>query len=63
MPYSEVFINDMARANMVYYGSDSAEIQTQIRNAVESVMLSGESPQKALATLRSAVQEIIDERH
>lgn len=62
MPYSQVFIDDMARGNMVYYGADSAEIQMQIRNAVESVMLSGESPQKALATLRSAVQEILDER-
>jgi multiple sugar transport system substrate-binding protein len=47
---------------MIYYGANSAEIQTQIRYAVESVMLSGVSPQKALATLRSAVQEIIDEQ-
>jgi multiple sugar transport system substrate-binding protein len=62
MPYSDVFINDMGRAHMIYYGANSAEIQTQIRYAVESVMLSGVSPQKALATLRSAVQEIIDEQ-
>lgn len=62
MPYSQVFINDMARAHMIYYGENSAEIQTQIRYAVESVMLSGVSPEKALATLRSAVQEIIDEQ-
>jgi multiple sugar transport system substrate-binding protein len=33
-----------------------------IRNAVESVMLSGVSPEKALATLRASVQEIIDEQ-
>ncbi|MGH0053405.1 MAG: extracellular solute-binding protein [Sphaerochaetaceae bacterium] len=62
MPYSDVFINDMGRAHMIYYGENSAEIQTQIRYAVESVMLSGVSPQKALATLRSAVQEIVDEQ-
>ncbi len=62
MPYSDVFINDMARAHMIYYGQNSAEIQTQLRYAVESVMLSGVSPEKALATLRSAVQEIIDEQ-
>lgn len=62
MPYSQVFMNDMARAHMIYYGENSAEIQTQIRYAIESVMLSGVSPEKALATLRSAVQEIIDEQ-
>jgi len=62
MPYSQVFIDDMARAHMVYYGEDSSVIQTQIRYAVESVMLSGVSPEKALATLRAAVQEIIDEQ-
>ncbi len=62
MPYSDVFINDMERSHMIYYGANSAEIQTQIRYAVESVMLSGVSPQKALATLRSAVQEIVDEQ-
>jgi multiple sugar transport system substrate-binding protein len=62
MPYSQVFIDDMARAHMVYYGEDSSLIQTQIRYAVESVMLSGVSPEKALATLRAAVQEIIDEQ-
>lgn len=62
MPYSQVFIDDMARAHMVYYGEDSSVIQTQIRYAVESVILSGISPEKALATLRAAVQEIIDEQ-
>ncbi|AEC01411.1 extracellular solute-binding protein [Parasphaerochaeta coccoides] len=62
MPYSDVFINDMARAHMVYFEENSAEIQTLIRNAVESVMLSGVSPEKALATLKASVQEVIDEQ-
>ncbi len=62
-PYSQVFIDDMARSHMIYYGENSAQIQTQIRNAVESVMLSGVSPEKALATLRASVQEIIDEQY
>ena len=62
MPYSDVFINDMNRSHMIYYGENSAEIQTQIRYAVESVMLGGVSPEKALATLRATVQEIVDEQ-
>ncbi|AEV28872.1 ABC-type sugar transport system, periplasmic component [Sphaerochaeta pleomorpha str. Grapes] len=62
MPYSDVFINDMARSHMIYFGENSAEIQTLIRNAVESVMLSGVSPEKALATLKASAQEIIDEQ-
>ncbi|MDT4763264.1 extracellular solute-binding protein [Sphaerochaeta sp. PS] len=62
MPYSKVFIDDMNRSHMIYYGENSAQIQTLIRNAVESVMLSGVSPEKALATLRAAAQEVIDEQ-
>jgi multiple sugar transport system substrate-binding protein len=62
MPYSDVFINDMGRAHMIYYGENSVEIQQHIRQAIESVMLSGVSPEKALVTLRAAVQEIIDEQ-
>ncbi|CEM61325.1 extracellular solute-binding protein [Treponema phagedenis] len=61
MPYSDVFISDMNKAHMVYYGARSAELQTAIRSAVESVMLSGVSPEKALATLKAAAQAIIDE--
>ncbi len=62
MPYSQVFIDDMNRAHMTYYGENSSQIQTLIRNAVESVMLSGVSPEKALATLRASAQEVIDEQ-
>jgi multiple sugar transport system substrate-binding protein len=61
MPYSDVFIKDMQRGHIVYYGANSAELQTLIRAAVESVMLSGETPEKALATLKAAAQELIDE--
>lgn len=61
MPYSDVFINDMHRSHMVYYGANSAELQTAIRSAIESVMLSGVSPMEALATLRTTAQEILDE--
>lgn len=61
MPYSEVFRNDMAKGHIVYYGADSAKIQSHIREAVESVMLAGVSPEDALKTLRRKVQEVLEE--
>lgn len=62
IPYSEVFTKDFERGHIVYYGKNSAELQTLIRTAVESVMLSGVTPEKALATLKTAAQELIDEQ-
>jgi len=61
MPYSEVFRNDMAKGHIVYYGADSAKIQSHIREAIESVMLAGVSPEDALKTLRRKVQEVLEE--
>lgn len=62
IPYSDVFTKDFDRGHIVYYGAASAEFQTLIRSAVESVMLSGETPEKALATLKRAAQELLDEQ-
>jgi len=62
VPYSEVFTKDFERGHIVYYGKSSAEFQTLIRSAVESVMLSGVTPAKALATLKTAAQELLDEQ-
>jgi multiple sugar transport system substrate-binding protein len=61
MPYSDVFTKDMARGHIVYYAAHSAELQSLIRAAVESVMLSGETPERALATLKGAAQELLDD--
>jgi len=61
MPYSEVFKNDMAKGHIVYYGENSAKIQSLIREAVESVMLAGVSPEDALKTLKRKVQEVLEE--
>ena len=60
-PFSDVFAKDFERGHVVYYGASSSEFQTLMRSAVESVMLSGETPQKALATLKRAAQELLDE--
>ena len=62
IPYSDVFTKDFDRGHIVYYGAASAEFQTLIRSAVESVMLSGETPEKALATLKRDAQELLDEQ-
>jgi multiple sugar transport system substrate-binding protein len=62
LPYSDVFTKDMQRGHIVYYGAQSSELQTLIRSAVESVMRAGETPEKALATLKAAAQELIDEQ-
>jgi len=61
MPYSKVFADDMAKGHVVYYGESSAKIQSHIREAVESVMLAGVSPEDALQTLKRKVQEVLDE--
>ena len=61
MPYSKVFADDMAKGHVVYYGESSAEIQSHIREAVESVMMAGTSPEDALKTLKRKAQEVLDE--
>jgi multiple sugar transport system substrate-binding protein len=62
MPFAEVFTRGMERAHVVYYGANSAKLQKAIRTAVEAVMLSGATPEKALAALRAEAQEILDEQ-
>ena len=61
MPYSDVFASDMEKGHIVYYGENSAKMQELIREAVESVMLSGVAPEKALSSLKVKAQELLDE--
>ncbi len=61
MPFSKVFQDDMEKGHVVYYGENSAKIQELIKHAVESVMLSGVSTEKAYATLKAEAQELLDE--
>ncbi|MCF7915262.1 MAG: extracellular solute-binding protein [Spirochaetaceae bacterium] len=61
MPYSDVFAKDMEKAHIVYYAENSAKMQELIKQAVESVMLSGVSSEKAYATLKAEAQELLDE--
>ncbi len=61
-PYAEVFAQDMERGNIVYFAENSSRMQELIKEAVEAVMLSGESPEKALASLRVKAQELLDQQ-
>ncbi len=62
-PYSDVFISDLEKSTVVYFSESSAKIQSLIKEAVESVMLSGTSSQNALNTLRRKVQVVLDDQY
>lgn len=55
MPYSDVFAKDMAAGHIVYYGAASSKIESLLKEAFESVMLSGVDSAKALEKLRKDV--------
>ena len=61
MPYSDVFKKDLEAGSIVYYAENSPKIDSLLKTAVESVMLSGMSPEAALADLRKNVQAVLDE--
>jgi ABC-type sugar transport system, periplasmic component len=61
MPYADVFKSDLGKAKIVYYGESSLLINNLVKEAVESVMLQKTPPEKALATLRTKVQQALDE--
>jgi len=53
----------MERGHIVYYGENSAIIQQHIREAVESVMLVGRTPEATLQILKLKVQEVLEEEY
>jgi len=61
IPYANVFAEDMAKGNIVYYAENSAKIQELVKEAIEGVMLSGIAPEKALASLKVKAQEVLDQ--
>jgi multiple sugar transport system substrate-binding protein len=58
MPFSKVFTDDMARAHIVYYGANSAKLQSLIEKAVQSAMLNNVASDKALATLKKDAADL-----
>jgi len=62
MPYSDVFIKDLARAKPVYYGAASWQINELIKEAIESVMMSNTTPEAAVEKLTKSAQALLDEQ-
>ncbi len=60
-PYSDVFAADMAKSKMVMLHAANPRFDDLLKEAVESVMLAGISPQDALDTLRARANEILQE--
>jgi multiple sugar transport system substrate-binding protein len=58
MPFSKVFASDMARAHIVYYAANSAQLQRLIGTAIEAVMLNKVPVDKALATLKKDAADL-----
>ena len=63
MPYSSVFIDDMAKSQSVFIHGNGKMIEEKIGIAVQAVMLSGTSPEEALQELKEDVQEILDDTY
>jgi multiple sugar transport system substrate-binding protein len=61
LPYGEVFAADIARAKSQPLNVANPQIEQALREAIESVMLSGVTPEQALQALRQKVNEILEE--
>ena len=61
MPYTKVFMDDLVKAQPILANKNSARIQMYIKEAVESVMLTDTSAETTLKTLKSKIQEVLDE--
>jgi multiple sugar transport system substrate-binding protein len=61
VPFSNIFVNDLSRANVVYTAENGVKMEELIKEAVESVMLSGISPVQAHATLKVKAQELLND--
>lgn len=58
-PYSSVFMADLAKAPVIYYGESAPQVQQALKDAVEAVMLQNRAPEEALQTLRRSVERAL----
>ncbi|HBG15874.1 MAG TPA: ABC transporter substrate-binding protein, partial [Firmicutes bacterium] len=61
LPYTKVFMDDMARSKPVFLHENGYQFEQYIKQAIEAVMLSNEKSEVALADLRRNIQEVLDE--
>ena len=61
LPYTKVFMDDMARSKPVFLHENGYQFEQYIKQAIEAVMLSNEKSEVALADLRRNLQEVLDE--
>ncbi len=55
-PYSDVFMSDLAKAHVIYYGEDAPKVQQVLKDSVEAVMLQGKDPAEVLKTMREGIE-------
>ncbi|MEA2065493.1 MAG: extracellular solute-binding protein [Thermotogota bacterium] len=60
IPYSDVFLNDMEKSNIITIHEKAPRMQDLLREAVESVMLSGTTPAFALQRLKRRMNELLE---
>lgn len=60
-PYANVFMEDMAKAKSVLLHPSAPRLEELVKEAVESVMLSGITPENAVKTLKEKAMELIQE--
>lgn len=58
-PYSDVFMGDLAKAPVIYYGEDAPRIQQVLKDAVEAVMLQDRAPEDVLKSMREGVERAL----
>ena len=61
MPFSDVFADDLAHANVVYHSSFSWRINELIGDAVINVMTTNTTAQQAYQTLKREAQVVLNE--
>jgi multiple sugar transport system substrate-binding protein len=61
MPFSDVFVDDLRNAHVVYHSGFSWRINELVGTAVVNVMTTNTTPQQAYQTLKRDAQAVLDE--
>ena len=61
IPYSDVFLNDMAKSHIITIHERAPMMQDLLKEAVESVMLTNTTPAFALHRLKTKMNELLEE--